>query len=58
MIKDLLTTTWTGDVDGTDFKWERKPQNYSGFYQLDTGSVIPVFINRAINYPNITFNFI
>ena len=38
MIKDILTSTWTGDVIGTDFKWERKPQNYSGFYQLDTGS--------------------
>ena len=38
VIKDILTTGWTGDVDGTDFKWERKPQNYSGFYQLDTGS--------------------
>ena len=38
VIKDILTTGWTGDVDGTDFKWERKPQGYSGFYQLDTGS--------------------
>lgn len=37
-IKDIITLSWTGDVDGSDFKWERKPQSYSGFYQLDTGS--------------------
>ena len=38
MIKDILTLLWTGDVNGTDFEWNRKPLNYSGFYQLDTGS--------------------
>lgn len=38
MIKDLMTTSHTGDVVNGKFVWERKPQKYSGFYQLDTGS--------------------
>ena len=25
-------------IINNNFVWERKPQNYSGFYQLDTGS--------------------
>ena len=38
MIKDLMTSSHTGDVINKEFVWERKPQKYSGFYQLDTGS--------------------
>ena len=38
MIKDLMTSSHTGDVINDKFVWERKPQKYSGFYQLDTGS--------------------
>lgn len=38
MIKDLMTSSHTGDVINGNFVWERKPQKYSGFYQLDTGS--------------------
>jgi len=38
MIKDLMTSSHTGDVINGKFVWERKPQKYSGFYQLDTGS--------------------
>ena len=38
MIKDLMTSSHTGDVVNDKFVWERKPQKYSGFYQLDTGS--------------------
>ena len=38
MIKDLMTSSHTGDVINEQFVWERKPQKYSGFYQLDTGS--------------------
>tara|TARA_B100000900_G_scaffold59254_1_gene44704 strand:- start:2350 stop:3336 length:987 start_codon:yes stop_codon:yes gene_type:complete len=38
MIKDLMTSSHTGDVINKEFIWERKPQKYSGFYQLDTGS--------------------
>ena len=38
MIKDLMTSSHTGDVINEKFVWERKPQKYSGFYQLDTGS--------------------
>lgn len=37
-IRDITTPNWTGDVVDNEFKWERKPQTYSGFYQLDTGS--------------------
>lgn len=38
MIKDIMTSSHTGDVINDKFVWERKPQKYSGFYQLDTGS--------------------
>ena len=37
-IRDITTPNWTGDVVDNEFKWSRKPQTYSGFYQLDTGS--------------------
>ena len=33
-----MTSSHTGDVINDKFVWERKPQKYSGFYQLDTGS--------------------
>ena len=38
LLKDVLTSSWTGEVNNNKFVWERKPQQYSGFYQLDTGS--------------------
>jgi len=38
MIKDVMTSSHTGDVINDKFVWEHKPQKYSGFYQLDTGS--------------------